>query len=135
MSGNLVDKIREKLDILAESAPKSKVMIVFDDAKQEQVDAIVAYAQEIGLEVSFEKKESIAESLKKAADVYPVNFVVKEAIDRFELEINAKRYESAISDSSKPFIESIKNFHDAEKTMRREQMKQMKYYQNKHWKK
>lgn len=133
MGANLTDAILAKMTKLAEAAPKSKVMIVFDDAKQEQVDAIVAYAQELGLEVSVEKRNSIVEALEKTEKAFADSFQIvatEEMVEWFEREVNALRI------VPKPIaMESSKQFLDKKKSMRREHMKQMRRYQNKHWKK
>lgn len=132
MSANLTDAIKEKLAKLAEAAPKSKITIVYEDEIQAQIDAVVSFAQELGLEVSVEKRNSIAEALEKTEKAFADSFQIiatEEMVDWFEKEVNALRI------VQKPIVmESSKQFLDKEKSMHREHMKQMRRYQNKHWK-
>lgn len=138
MSANLTDAIQEKLAKLAKAAPNlGKIVIIGDGKAKEQIDAIVTFAQGLGIEVSVEPRENIAEALEKAAELHSISFEInevclgEEAAKLFESDINAKRYEL------KPVVlENPKSYlKEKERTMHREQMKQMQRYQNKHWKK
>lgn len=133
MSANFSEAIKEKLTKLAESAPKSKITIICEGEVQAQIDAVVSFAQELGLEVSVEKRNSIVEALEKTEKAFADSFQIvatEEMVERFEREVNALRIEP------KPIVmESSKQFLDKKKSMRREHMKQMQRYQNKHWKK
>lgn len=135
MSANLTDAIQEKLTKLAKAAPNlGKIIIIGDGKAKEQIDAIVTFAQGLGIEVSVEPRENIAEALEKAAELHSISFEIselgEEAAKLFESDINAKRYEI------KPVVmESSKRIFDEQKNKQREHMKQMQRYQNKHWKK
>jgi hypothetical protein len=136
MGANLTDAIQKKLTKLAESAPNlGKIIIIGDDKAKEQIDAIVTFAQGLGIEVSVEPRENIAEALEKAAELHSISFEInevclgEEAVKLFEREVNALRI------VPKPIVmESSKQFLDKGRSMHREHMKQMRRYQNKHWK-
>ena len=129
MSANFLEAIKDKLSKLAKAAPNlGKITIICDGEITEQVDAIVTFAQELGIEVSVEPRENIAEALEKAAELHTISFDISEKL--FESDINTKRYEI------KPVVmESPKRIFDEQKNKQREHMKQMQRYQNKHWKK
>lgn len=135
MSANFSEAIKEKLTKLAESAPNlGKIIIIGDGKAKEQIDAIVTFVQGLGIEVSVEPRESVAEAIEKAAELHSISFEIselgEEAAKLFESDINAKRYEI------KPVvIESSKRIFDEQKNKQREHMKQMQRYQNKHWRK
>lgn len=131
MSANLIEAIQKKLDKLAEAAPKSKIVIVCNEDTEGKMSYLLAYAKELGLEVSVEKEESLPEALQKAAEAHTVTFDIREAIETFEREVNAKRFEiiKSLEDSC------CKPLYDEHKSKQREHMKQMQRYQNKHWKK
>ena len=129
MSANLIESIQKKLDKLAEAAPKSKIVIVCNEDTEGKMSYLLAYAKELGLEVSVEKEESLPEALQKAAEAHTVTFDIREAIETFEREVNAKRFEIKLEDSC------CKIEYDEHKSKQREHMKQMQRYQNKHWKK
>lgn len=126
MGANLTDAIQERLTKLAEAAPKSKITIICEGEVQAQIDAIVSFAQELGLEVSVEKREGVEKVFSSSVEVV----TDEKLIEWFEREVNALRIEP------KPIVmESSKQFLDKKKSMHREHMKQMRRYQNKHWKK
>jgi len=133
MGANLTDAILVKLTKLAEAAPKSKITIIYEGEVQAQIDAIVSFAQELGLEVSVEKRNGIVEALEKTEKAFSDSFQIvatEEMVERFEREVNALRI------VPKPIVmESSKQFLDKKKSMHREHMKQMRRYQNKHWRK
>jgi hypothetical protein len=131
MSANLIEAIQEKLNKLAEAAPKTKVVIISDEKQKEKIDEIIAYAKELGLEVSVKTKDVISDALQKTAEVFSVSFDIREAEKIFEREINSKRFEM----KPIPMMEAPKRILDRKKSMHREHMKQMRRYQNKHWKK
>lgn len=126
MGANLIDAIQERLTKLAEAAPKSKIIIIYEGKVQAQIDAVVSFAQELGLEVSVEKREGVEKVFSSSVEVV----TDEKLIEWFEREVNALRIEP------KPIVmESSKQFLDKKKSMHREHMKQMQRYQNKHWKK
>lgn len=135
MSANLTDAIQEKLAKLAKAAPNlGKITIICDGEITEQVDAIVTFAQGLGIEVSVEPRESVAEALQKAAECYTVSFDIRDTKDaleeQLEKEINSKKF------LIKPIVfEDPKHSRREEKAIHREHMKQMQRYQNRHWRK
>ncbi len=135
MSASLTDAIKEKLTKIADSAPNlGKIVIVGDGEVKEQIDAIVTFAQGLGIEVSVEPRESVAEAIEKAAELHSISFEISElgedAAKLFESDINTKGFEI------QPVImESSKRIFDEQKNKQREHMKQMQRYQNKHWRK